>query len=134
MRMRDRARCFSGRLRPLRLLLPAITVVLAACPDPSPRQVPGADPGLGAQLVREYGCHACHVIPGVQGADNLVGPPLIRWGGRVYIAGHLPNTPENLVRWIMNPQEIRGSTAMPDMGVTEQDARHIAAYLFTLTP
>ncbi len=119
-------------IRRLAYLPPAIALLLTACQDPAPRQVSSGDPGRGPELIRSYGCHACHLIPGVPGADGLVGPPLIHWSGRVYIAGHLPNTPENLVRWIMNPQAIHEHTAMPNMGVTEQDARHIAAYLFTL--
>ena len=61
-----------------------------------------------------------------------MGPPLTRMGARTYLAGALPNTPENLVRWIRHPQEVRTPNAMPDMGVTEQDGRDIAAYLYTL--
>ena len=118
----------------LRVLLPALVAVLVACGGPEPRQVAGGDPAFGPELMRKYSCHACHTIPGVRGADKLAGPPLNAWAERVYIAGHMPNTPENLVRWIMNPQEIHEHTAMPDMGVTEQDARHIAAYLYTLRP
>ncbi len=76
-----------------------------------------------------YGCGSCHTIPGIRGADGLVGPPLTQFHERPYIAGQIPNTPENLVHWIMNPQEIEPGTAMPDLDVTEEDARAIAAYL-----
>lgn len=107
-------------------------LLLAACANTPPQQVAGADPSRAPALIRGYGCHSCHLIPGVEGADGLVGPPLIHWGERVYIAGYLPNQPENLVHWIMDPQRFREQTAMPDMGVTERDARDIAAYLFTL--
>lgn len=121
-----------SRNRRLACLLAAIASLLTACSEPQRRQVAGGDPALGPSLIRDYGCQACHLIPGVAGADALVGPPLIHWSGRVYIAGHIPNTPENLVRWIMNPQAYAERTVMPNMGVTEPDARHIAAYLFTL--
>ncbi len=72
------------------------------------------------------------MIPDVQGADGTVGPPLIRWSERGFIAGQLPNNAENLIRWIMDPQSVEPGTAMPNLGVTPAEARDIAAYLFTL--
>jgi len=94
--------------------------------------VPGGDPALGPGLIRSYGCQTCHTIPGVPGADATVGPPLTGFGDRRYIAGEVANTGQNLVRWIMDPQSIEPATVMPDAGVTETDARNIAAYLETL--
>jgi cytochrome c1 len=61
-----------------------------------------------------------------------VGPPLILFGERTMIAGELPNTPDNLVRWLENPQMIENGTAMPDLGLTVDQAYDIAAYLYTL--
>jgi cytochrome c len=92
----------------------------------------GGDVDRGRAALRKYGCSSCHTIPGVLGANGLVGPPLTSMGGRAYLAGALPNTPENLVRWIRHPQQIRPPNAMPDLGVTEQDGRDMAAYLYTL--
>jgi cytochrome c2 len=80
-------------------------------------------------LMIQYGCPACHVIPRVPGAVGQVGPSLAGLGQRSYIAGTLPNTPENLVSWIMHPQHFRPGTAMPEMGVTEQDAHRIQIFL-----
>jgi cytochrome c len=94
--------------------------------------VPGGDADVGRAALRRYGCNDCHVIPGVRGADAWVGPPLIRWADRVYIAGLLPNTPDNLIAWIQDPQRIRPGSAMPTIGVSTEDARHIASYLYTL--
>lgn len=94
--------------------------------------VPGGDPRMGAELLRGYTCGGCHVIPGVSAATGLVGPPLTNWASRSYIAGSVWNTPENLIRWIMDPAAIEPGTSMPDMDVTESQARHMAAYLFTL--
>jgi cytochrome c1 len=51
---------------------------------------------------------------------------------RVYIAGVLPNTPENMIRWILNPQTVDPLTAMPNVGLTAAAARDIASYLYTL--
>lgn len=91
------------------------------------------DPRRGADLIQSYGCGACHNVPGVRGADAMVGPPLDAWSQRHTIAGALPNTPDNLILWIRFPQEVEPGTIMPDMGVDERDARDIAAYLYTLT-
>ena len=51
---------------------------------------------------------------------------------REFIAGELPNTPPNLMRWIQHPRQVEAHTVMPEMGVTEQDSRDIVAYLYTL--
>lgn len=89
-------------------------------------------PQHGRVLIGQYGCGACHVIPGIHAARGLVGPPLYFWSRRTIIAGELPNTPENLERWIENPPAIEPGTAMPNLGVTPPEARDIAAYLDTL--
>lgn len=95
-------------------------------------EIEEAEPSQGRRVIAKYGCGSCHVIPGIRSADGLVGPPLAKMGRRAYIAGNLPNTPENLIRWIMAPQEVEPGTAMPMMGVTEDDAKAIAAYLHSL--
>jgi cytochrome c2 len=92
----------------------------------------GGDPDRGVERIGYYGCGACHSIPGVQGADATVGPSLDRIAVRTYLGGHLANTPANMMKWIQKPQEINKGTAMPEMGVTDQDARDIAAHLYTL--
>jgi cytochrome c len=86
----------------------------------------------GRQTIAAFGCGACHTIPGVRGANGLVGPPLLWWSRRTYIAGELPNTPDNMVRWIRDPQRVEPGTAMPALGLTDQQARDVAAYLYTL--
>jgi cytochrome c oxidase assembly factor CtaG/cytochrome c2 len=99
---------------------------------PGVRFVPGGNAQAGAESLAAYGCGSCHVIPGVVGADSAVGPPLNRWAERHYIAGSLINTPDNLITWIRDPQSIEPGTAMPNLGVTAEDARHMSAYLYTL--
>ena len=86
----------------------------------------------GKQLLRSYGCGACHMIPGIRTARGLVGPPLYFYGDRTMIAGQLPNKPANLMHWIEHPQEVDPKTAMPDLGVSQQQAADMAAYLYTL--
>ena len=97
-----------------------------------PRSIAGGDADRGVALIREYGCGSCHAIPGVTGANGRVGPPLDHWSRRVYIAGEVPNTTDFLIRWIEMPQAIEPGTAMPNLRISEGEARDIAAYLFTL--
>jgi mono/diheme cytochrome c family protein len=92
----------------------------------------GGDSERGRVAIRQYGCQTCHLIPGVTGADSLVGPPLNGIASRKYLAGVLTNTPEHMIEWLRNPQWISPLSAMPDLGVTERDARDIAEYLSTL--
>ncbi|MGH9560287.1 MAG: c-type cytochrome, partial [Terracidiphilus sp.] len=92
----------------------------------------GGNIRAGRALLQAYSCGACHIIPGVPGARGLVGPPLYVWAKRTYIAGELPNTPDNLVRWIESPPSVEPGTAMPALGVSDQQARDMAAYLYTL--
>lgn len=92
----------------------------------------GGDPHQGAAVIREFGCGSCHTIPGIRGADGVVGPPLFFFSRRTYIAGEVPNTPENLIAWVKDPPAIERGTAMPRLGLNEQQARDVAAYLYTL--
>lgn len=111
-------------------------VGLAACSgaqqvSPPGEQVAG-DPDLGRAAIVSYGCIACHTVPGVGGNQNNVGPPLAGFARRRVIAGRLPNTPANVAAWVQDPQRIEPGTVMPDVGVSAEDAEHIAAYLYTL--
>lgn len=90
------------------------------------------DPERGKMALYGYACIACHRIPGTVGPQADVGPPLEGIGGRRYIAGVLANNQENMVRWLRHPTEVDPLTAMPDLDVTEQDARDMAAYLESL--
>lgn len=92
----------------------------------------GGDPARGQRLMAQYQCTACHAIPDVPGAAGNAGPPLAQFGRRSYIAGGIPNTPEALTRWLDNPQSMKPGTPMPDLGVSFDEARHMAAYLATL--
>jgi cytochrome c2 len=112
------------------LALLAMTAV-QGCHRDSATLVTGGDPNRGAELIRHYGCGSCHTIPGIRRADGNVGPPLQQLRKRVYIAGVIANTPDNLMRWIQHPQAVAPRTAMPEMGVTPEQARDIAAYLYS---
>jgi cytochrome c2 len=105
--------------------------LLAGCGE-SRAPALGGDPQRGKLLLRQFSCSACHEIPGVAGARGKVGPPLGGVARRVYLAGMLPNTPQRMASFIRDPQSADPRSAMPDMGVTEEHARDMVAYLYTL--
>jgi len=110
-------------------------LVLAGCggpaagPTDATARAARAEVQHGALALQRYGCGACHRIPGIAGADGVVGPPLVDMARRVYIRRGLANTPQNMVRWIRAPQAVAPLSAMPDMHVTPADAQAMAAYL-----
>jgi cytochrome c2 len=110
----------------------AVAIVLLAGCGAGHAPQPGGDAQAGRLLLRQFACAQCHHIPGVATAAGNVGPPLDGLANRAYLAGTLPNTPENLVRWIRAPRDVKPGTAMPDLGVTQAHARDMAAYLYTL--
>ena len=123
--------------------LPALTAAefreLAASGAAAQCAVPAApqawrEPSIerGRTAITQYACNACHNVPGITGSDVHVGPPLAGIAGRGLIAGAVPNTREQMVRWIRDPRSIDPETTMPAMQVSEQDARDIAAFLATL--
>jgi cytochrome c1 len=91
--------------------------------------VVSGNPAAAPALMRTYGCAGCHEIRGIRGPGGRIGPPLTKVGERVYLAGMLPDTPDNLVRWIVNPKGVNPQTAMPVTGISEREARDVAAYL-----
>lgn len=108
-----------------------VACALGACGGKSETPVAGADPDRGRSVIVAYGCGACHVIPGIPEANGTVGPSLASFSQQRFVAGELPNTIENTVRWIMNPPGIHPETVMPDLGLTESQARDVAAYLYS---
>ena len=105
-------------------LAPALVsaITLAGCADTNSIE-------RGRLLAERHQCGTCHIIPGVNAAAGRVAVTLQSFGARSYIAGHIPNTEKNLVRWIADPQAMLPDTLMPDMAVTPSDAQDIAAYL-----
>lgn len=101
-------------------------------PDQGWNKLKSANQKRGKSLLGQYGCGSCHVIPGVAQAQGQTGPPLNDWGRRHYIAGSVVNYPDNLIRWILDPETLEEGTLMPELGVSPQDALDMAAYLYTL--
>lgn len=83
-------------------------------------------------MLAQYQCGSCHVIPSVEASRGVDGPSLAAFGRRSYIAGHVPNGPDTLAHWIVAPSLIVPGTTMPSMGVSQPDARDMAAFLLAL--
>ncbi len=123
------------RAAALTISLATFGAAVAGCqPQGAGKAVPfdGSTAEDGAQLIRQVGCGGCHSIPGIGDADGLVGPPLDHMSRRIFIAGVLRNTPDNMVTWLQHPQAIVPGNAMPDMDLTEDQAQAITNYLYTL--
>ncbi len=113
----------------------AALLFAAGCGDQAERIaeiITGGSAHRGAAAIERYGCGSCHIIPGISGAQGRTGPPLSGIANRIYLAGVLQNTPQNMMRWIENPQAVDEKTVMPNLGVTPKDATDIAGYLYTL--
>ena len=85
---------------------------------------------MGQYAIVRYGCGSCHFVPGVLGANGTDAPSLLNWVDQMFIGDEVPNTPDNLIQWIVNPQQLVPDTTMPNLGVTRQDATDIASYLY----
>jgi cytochrome c2 len=129
-----------GQRRLPRLLALAVACAgLAGCdvsdtPSGESKVIQGGDPARGRTIVASgaHGCTACHAVPGIRAPRGVVGPPLHGLARRSLIAGRLPNTPAVLVAFLANPPALAPETGMPDVGLTPEQARHVAAYLYTL--
>jgi|SRR6185436_1974251 len=109
-------------------------LIAVACNRTEARKsaIPG-DPERGRQLIAQYGCNACHTIPGVEGAQGSLGPPLGGILKRPALSrGTVKNTPGNLVKFIQDPAALNPSTSMPSLVMPPGDAQDIAAYLAML--
>jgi cytochrome c1 len=92
----------------------------------------GGSATRGRAVIEQRNCGSCHTIPGIRQARGVMAPPLFWFSRRSFIAGEVPNTPANLVQWVRAPESIEPRTAMPTLGLSEQEARDVAAYLGTL--
>jgi cytochrome c2 len=115
----------------LRALFLALSASTALAQETIAPLSPGS-PAHGADLIATKGCGACHMIPGIAGANGLVGPPLTLMGKRIFVAGLLRNTPKNLAAWVLDPQRYVPGNAMPSTGLTASEALDVAAYLETI--
>jgi cytochrome c len=94
------------------------------------KSLTNGDASLASPIFRKFGCAGCHTIPGIPGADGQVGGSLAGLSKRVYVGGVLTNTPDHLVQWIVSPETFSPRTAMPTTGISDAEARDLAAYLY----
>lgn len=131
------------RTRSLVLTLCLTMVIVTGCAQSLPSASPasgapkavasaGGDPQRGRRLLAEKGCIACHTARGVPEATGSIGPTLTGAASKDRIADAVPNTRENMQRWLMNPPAVKPGTTMPQLGVTEKDAEDLIAFLNTL--
>lgn len=117
------------------LVIFSLIAGLAACSEtsvPAELRVVGGDVERGRAVIARIGCNVCHVVPGVPGPRGTVGPSLENFGARNLIGGIVPNQPSMLTRWVRDAPSIAPQTGMPNLPVSEEEARDVAAYLYTL--
>lgn len=136
--MRSVVKSSPARRKAVRRWLPAAAAVLmalAGCgeePTPVSQRVVGGNPERGRAIIAAIECGVCHAIPGVAGAHGVVGPALDRFANRQLIGGVAPNHPGILTTWVRNAPSVSPDTGMPDLPLTVEQARDVAAYLYTL--
>jgi cytochrome c len=112
-----------------------LLILITAC---RPEEIPivkvdlAGNPARGKLLIEQYGCHACHSVPGIEGPAGMIGPGLEHSATRPLIAEKIPNTVENMQRYLENPQAVNPEGTMPNLNVTPEDARDLTAFLLTL--
>lgn len=85
----------------------------------------------GKSVYTRSACVGCHTIRGVSAGQ--LGPDLTHFGSRhTLAAGLLANTLDNVSAWIRDPAALKPGAKMPNLGVSEADARVLAAYLASL--
>ena len=111
-----------------------LVVALAAlrCAGPESFVATGGNAARGRRVMETAGCGACHMIPGVRRARGVLAAPLTGFARRSFIGGEVPNTPDNLIAWLRDPRSVEPRTAMPNVGLSERQARDVAAYLYEL--
>jgi cytochrome c oxidase subunit II len=96
--------------------------------------VPGEPTGPAADgkaLYATRACVGCHTIQGV--SAGVLGPDLTHFGSRTTLAaGLLPNGPPTLTAWLKDPQAVKPGAKMPNLGLTDDEARALATYLLSL--
>jgi cytochrome c len=90
------------------------------------------DPNDGRRLFVATGCGGCHTLPAIPAATGVIGPNLTNVVLRPTLAGEtIEMSPDNLIRFLLDPAALKPGTSMPNLGLSEQQARDIAAYMYS---
>ena len=95
-----------------------------------PAAIPATDllASDGAKVFANSPCTTCHMIQGI--SKGYIGPDLTHFASRTTLAaGVLKNTPENLAKWIGNPQETKPGANMPALLLPGPKMNALVAYL-----
>ena len=85
----------------------------------------------GKTIFGQSTCVGCHTITGVSAGH--IGPDLTHFASRKRFAGSLmESTPDNLTKWIENPDHMKPGALMPNLGMTGEQSKALAAYLLSL--
>lgn len=90
----------------------------------------GGNSSAGENVIISFGCAACHEIPGIRGPHGKIGPSLEDFKESTMIGGVMANSAENLTQWLQDPRAVDPKTGMPNLGLTQDQARDVAAYLY----
>ena len=119
-----------------RAVLVTILLALACSKAEKPATESAPPPPIGNATaakahMEKYSCQACHVIPGM-GPGGALGPDLTGFGSRPTLNARVPKNPQAVAAYLLNPTAIDAQTSMPAVGLSEEEAKDIAAFLETL--
>jgi cytochrome c len=124
------SRVITRRLLTGFIVAACVGVIACRTESRAPAPIVLGDAERGRKAIERYGCGSCHAIPGIRGARGSVGPSLTGLSRRPYLAGSFVNEPANLISWVREPRRLDPTTIMPNLGVSDADARDIAAFLY----
>ena len=87
------------------------------------------DAARGKQVFLNGPCVSCHTIEGTVAQGKVAPRPLTHFATYEKIAQVIPNNPDNLTKWLHNPQDVKPGTQMPNLGLKSQDIADLVAFL-----
>ena len=114
---------------------PAPAPVSAPAPAPAPAPTPAPKPDVaeeGKTLFISKACIGCHTIQGMPEAQGTVGPELTHQASNSMIVDVLPNTEENLLKYLKDPAAVKSGALMPPPNLTDGEIEALIAFLRTL--
>ena len=82
------------------------------------------------QEIFKKSCLGCHAVGGEGGK---LGPNLTNFADRMRVAGILENNPENLTKWLKDPQQVKPGNNMPNLNLSDDQVKALVEYMSTLS-